>query len=73
MHGANVVEILRIKNLYQPGPGISVDVKSAFKPIYSDFSKASELEKCLRGLTQNCNESFNSTVWERMLKMNIVV
>ena len=55
-------------NLYQHGRGISLDVIHAIKPIYSDLTKPSELEKCLHGLTQNCNESFNSTVWERVLK-----
>ena len=49
-------------NLYQHGPGISLDVVHAIKPIYSD------LTKCIHGWTQNCNESFNSTVWERVLK-----
>ena len=59
-------------NLYQHGPSISLDVVHAIKPIYSDLTKSSELEKCLHGLTQNCNESFNSTVWERVLKSFIL-
>ena len=28
------------------------------------------LKKCLHGKTQNQNESFNSTIWERAPKMN---
>ena len=68
IHGANMVEIFRITQICT-NPGISVDVKSAIKPIYSDLSKATELKKCLHGLTQNYYESFNSTVWERVLKM----
>ena len=34
-------------NLYQPGPGILVDVIGVIKPIYYDLTKANELEKCL--------------------------
>ena len=36
------------------------------------FFKEAELEKCLLGKTQNANESFNSTIWERIPK-NIFV
>ena len=36
--------------------------------MYADLTKADTLRKCLHGLTQNPNESFNSTIWERAPK-----
>ena len=47
-----------------------VEVIKWVKPIYLDLIKPSELKKCLHGKTQNQNESFNSTIWERAPKMN---
>ena len=32
------------------------------------FFKDAKSEKCLLGKTQNANESFNSTIWERIPK-----
>ena len=55
-------------NLHTPGAGISEDVLFAIKPVYADLTKADILQKCLHGLTQNPNESFNSTIWERAPK-----
>ena len=52
-------------NLYTPGAGISEDVIFAIKLVYADLTKADILQKCLHGLMQNPNESFNSTIWER--------
>ena len=51
--------------MYTPGPGISSDVVNAIKPVYADLTKAEILKECLHGRTQNPNESFNSTIWER--------
>ena len=31
-----------------------------------------ELERCLHGKTQNANESFNGTIWERIPKIKYV-
>ena len=36
------------------------------------FFKEAKLEKCLLGKTQNANESFNSTIWERIPKNTFV-
>ena len=58
-------DIVNGTNLYRAGPGSSVDVIAAIKPIYSTLSDESVLERCMHGLTQNANESFNSTIWER--------
>ena len=40
----------------------------AIKPVYADLTKADILQKCLHGLTENPNESFNSTIWEKAPK-----
>ena len=55
-------------NLYTPGAGILNDVIDAIKPVYADLTKPEILQKCLHGLTQNPNESFDSTIWERVQK-----
>ena len=56
-------------NLYKPGAGISMAVISVVKPMYLDLIKPAQLNKCLHGLTQNQNESFNCTIWDRALKV----
>ncbi len=38
------------------------------KPIFSRLSSKELLERCLKGVTQNANESFNHMVWERCPK-----
>ena len=65
LHLTNTMNIAQNKtNLYTPGAGIS-DVIHSIKPIYADLTKTEALQKCLHGLTQIPNESFNSTIWER--------
>ncbi|XP_065658939.1 uncharacterized protein LOC136083466 [Hydra vulgaris] len=59
-------------SVYKPGPGIPVYIIHKIKPIYADLSKGSELVKCLHSKTQNCNESFNHLIWERLPKSNYV-
>lgn len=59
-------------NLYKPGPGLPMDVILKVRPIFEDLSKESELEKCLHGKTQNSNESFNGTIWDRIPKTTYV-
>ena len=55
-------------NLYTPGAGISNVVIAAIKPVYADLTKPEILHKYLHGLTQNPNESFYPTIWERVQK-----
>ena len=43
------------------------------RPIYLDLIASKELEKYLHGKTQNQNESYNNTLWDRVLKNNYVV
>lgn len=59
-------------NLYKSGKGLSPNVVKLVRPIYIDLMKEEELQKCLHGRTQNHNESFNGTVWERIPKNNYV-
>ena len=36
--------------------------------IYVDLCKPEKLSKCLHGKTQNCSESFNGMIWNRVPK-----
>ena len=58
--------------LYKPGPGLPLEIVHKIRPIFECLSKDSELEKCLHGKTQNANESFNGTIWDRIPKTNYV-
>ena len=57
---------------YKPGPGLPRDIICKTRPIFLEWSKDSELEKCLHGKAQNVNESFNGTIWERIPKTTFV-
>ena len=63
-------DVINKTNLYKPGLGFSKEVIAMVKPIYIDLIKPTELGKCLHGKTQNQNENFNSTLWERVPKTN---
>uniref|UniRef100_A0ABD2XHY0 Uncharacterized protein n=1 Tax=Trichogramma kaykai TaxID=54128 RepID=A0ABD2XHY0_9HYME len=43
---------------------LPTDVLVAVKPIYEDLSKDSLLERCVKGFTQNNNESLNQIIWK---------
>ena len=40
------------------------------KPIYLDLIKPNEHKRCIHGITQTQNDSFNSTIWEQVPKVN---
>ncbi|KAJ8876157.1 hypothetical protein PR048_024066 [Dryococelus australis] len=42
------------------------------KPIFRDLSEPELLKKCLRGRTQNPNESVNSVIWNRFPKTTFI-
>ena len=44
---------------------LPVAVREEMKPIFQDLSNHKLLRKCLHGMTQNCNESFNGLIWEQ--------
>ena len=41
--------------------------------IFLELSEDFELGKCLHGKTQNANESFDGTIWERIPKNTFVI
>ena len=47
---------------------IPVVISNEIKPIFTELSKDSLLEKCLHGQTQNVNESLNGFIWKRCPK-----
>ena len=54
---------------YKPGPGIPMSiVLEHLRPMYIDLSSDALLLKCLHGKTQNQNEAFNKTIWDRVPK-----
>ena len=57
---------------YKPGPGLPLPVVMKLKPIFEELSNEKLLQKCVHGLTQNQNESFNATIWERIPKTRFV-
>ena len=58
---------------YKPGLGLPRDIIYKIRPIFLELNKDSELGKCLYGKTQNANESFNGTIWERISKTIFVI
>lgn len=52
--------------------GLPVEVMTKLKPIYRDLAHPDLLKKCVHGLTQNPNESFNNLVWLRVPKTTFV-
>ena len=42
--------------------------EATLKPIFERLTNKNLLEKCLKGLTQNANESFNNLIWNRCPK-----
>lgn len=44
------------------------DVARALLPVYERLSETKLLERCLRGKTQNSNESFHSVIWNLVPK-----
>ena len=44
------------------------DLGPFIKPVFTALSKQELLEKCVLGVTQNQNESFNNIVWSRCPK-----
>ena len=57
---------------YKSGGGLNKVVVSHVKPIFENLASDELLRKCLHGLTQNQNESFNGTVWNRVPKETYV-
>lgn len=48
---------------YKHKAALPIRVYKAIKPVYEELTRDDLLTRCIGGYTQNCNESFNSTVW----------
>lgn len=57
---------------YKPGPGLPLEIVQTLKPIFEELTTDANLSKCLHGRTQNQNESFNATIWDRIPKCRYV-
>ena len=66
------VDIANGTNYYKPGKGLPISIVYKIRPTYDSLAKESELEKCLHGKTQNCNESFNNLICKRIPKAEYV-
>ena len=55
-------------NTYKSKVNLPVCIQNEIKPIFQDLANADMLRKCLHGMTQNSNESFNQLVWNRCPK-----
>lgn len=51
---------------------LPLSVIKHLKPIFEDLSSDKLLQECLHGKTQNQNEAFNGTIWERIPKIKFV-
>jgi hypothetical protein len=56
------------KTSYRQKINLPVAIMDEIKPIFQELSNPEMLRKCLHGMTQNCNESFNGFIWQRCPK-----
>ena len=56
------------QNVPPHSPKIPADFEPFIKPVFENLCNEQLLEKCLKGATQNQNESFNSLIWVRSPK-----
>ena len=57
---------------FKPRKGLLRDVSKYVKPIFVDLCNEELFKRCLDCKTQNQNESFNATVWNRLPKTTYV-
>ena len=50
-------------------PRIPADLETFVQPVFDRLCDEELLKKCLKGATQNRNESFNNLIWARAPKM----
>lgn len=56
------------ENTYKHKVNLPVCIQEKVKPIFQDLANIDMLRKCLHGMTQNSNESFNQLIWNRCPK-----
>ncbi|GFY08705.1 uncharacterized protein TNCV_5006181 [Trichonephila clavipes] len=61
----NSASLFKHKNI------VPIAIMDEIKPIIAELSAPKLLKKCVRGKTQNANESFNSTVWNYCPKTSV--
>ena len=57
---------------YKPGSGLPISIVLKLRPIFEELSNEYLLKKCLHGMTQNQNETFNAMIWSRIPKSTYV-
>ena len=57
---------------YKPGNGLLPSVIKHVKSVFDNLSSNELLSKCLDGKTQNQNEVFNGTIWNRVPKIRFI-
>lgn len=63
---ANLLDKYKHKNT------VPLAIMNLIKPVFDDLSKPELLRRCLKGKTQNANESFNSVLWSICPKRGFV-
>lgn len=59
-------------NITERNPGLPESVMKIVKPVYLSLCDQTLLSKCLHGMTQNSNESFNNVLWSIIPKETFV-
>ena len=54
------------------GKGVKAEIIKHVKAVFDGLSDETLLKKCLYGKTQNANESFNGTIWNRIPKARFI-
>ena len=57
---------------YKRGSGLPISIALKLRPIFEELSNEYLLKKCLHGMTQNQNETFNAMIWSRIPKSTYV-
>lgn len=60
------------KNYNEKSPGLPKPIMDIVKPVYMELCDQNLLKKCLHGMTQNNNESFNGVLWQMVPKSTFV-
>ena len=70
--GVYQTDIENDTSFHKHGKGLPPPVIYHVKAVFDDLSTDNLLRKCLHGKTQNQNEAFNGTIWNRIPKTRFV-
>ena len=64
-HGVDIRDKITGESTYKSSINIPKNIIDLISPIFShsDLGSDSQLERCLHGQTQNCNEALNQLIW----------